>query len=84
MALIFAGIAQLVERMLAKHKVAGSTPVSRSILRQTPFKRGFCFYVQDVLYDARESGEIYDYMDADGRSKSRRLHGRKRYTFRWN
>ena len=28
----FAGIAQLVERLLAKEKVAGSNPVSRSFL----------------------------------------------------
>ena len=28
---LFAGIAQLVERLLAKEKVAGSNPVSRSL-----------------------------------------------------
>ena len=32
---ILAGIAQLVERLLAKQKVAGSNPVSRSIFNNT-------------------------------------------------
>ena len=31
--IILAGIAQLVERLLAKQKVAGSNPVSRSIFK---------------------------------------------------
>ena len=38
---IFAGIAHLVERRLAKAEVAGSSPVSRST--QPPFFGGFCF-----------------------------------------
>ena len=37
----YAGIAQLVERLLAKEKVAGSNPVSRSFLWPNFLKSGF-------------------------------------------
>ena len=40
--MVIAGIAQLVERYLAKVQVAGSNPVSRSILKTQNF--GFAFF----------------------------------------
>ena len=36
-----AGVAQLVERDLAKVEVVGSSPIARSIKKQAPFRRLF-------------------------------------------
>ena len=44
-----AGIAQLVERNLAKVDVAGSSPVSRSIKNAGIHGSGFCFlYISNI------------------------------------
>ena len=61
----YADLAHLVERRLAKAKVAGSSPVIRSIKKQHP--KGCCFFMESALQAQglerakRVSGQVFDF-----------------------